>query len=108
MNRQKSNWWFLTLGLFTSLAIALFGAPVASQDPDGLDRTAKDLEFECKAMEEPPASKLPFAQVFEEYKLRGVPDQVSTSSAGAIGTLLCFTLGLGLAKVITLRKTQRM
>jgi cobalt/nickel transport protein len=102
---QKNNRRFLSLGLFTSLAIALFGAPLASQDPDGLDRTAKDLEFESKAIEEPPASELPFAQVFEEYKLRGVPEQISTSSAGAMGTLLCFALGLGLAKVITLRKT---
>jgi cobalt/nickel transport protein len=102
---QKNNRRFLSLGLFTSLAIAIFLAPLASQDPDGLDRTAKDLEFEGKALADPPASKLPFAQLFAEYKVKGVPEQLSTSSAGAIGTLLCFGLGLGLAKVITLRKT---
>jgi cobalt/nickel transport protein len=104
-NSQKNNRWFLSLGLFASLAIALFLAPLASQDPDGLDRVAQDLEFESKALKDPPASKLPFAQVFEEYKVKGVPEQLSTSSAGVIGTLLCFGLGLGLAKIITLRKT---
>ena len=104
-NSQKNNRWFLLLGLFASLAIALFLAPLASQDPDGLDRVAQDLEFESKALKDPPASKLPFAQVFEEYKVKGVPEQLSTSSAGVIGTLLCFGLGLGLAKIITLRKT---
>ena len=104
-NSQKNNRWFLSLGLFASLAIALFLAPLASQDPDGLDRVAQDLEFESKALKYPPASKLPFAQVFEEYKVKGVPEQLSTSSAGVIGTLLCFGLGLGLAKIITLRKT---
>jgi len=104
-NSQKNNRWFFSLGLFASLAIALFLAPLASQDPDGLDRVAQDLEFESKALKDPPASKLPFAQVFEEYKVKGVPEQLSTSSAGVIGTLLCFGLGLGLAKIITLRKT---
>jgi len=102
---KQNNWWFLGLGLITSLAIALFLAPLASQDPDGLDRVAQDLEFADKALAEPPASQLPFAQVFAEYNVRGVPEQISTSTAGAIGTLLCFGLGLGLAKVITLRRT---
>jgi len=44
--------------------------------PDGLDRVSQDLKFQDRAVEDAPAKKLPFYAVFEEYALRGVPEEL--------------------------------
>lgn len=98
--QQTRNRAFVISGLGIALLIAVFLSPFASQDPDGLDRTAQDQGFEKKAAEEPIAHKLPFYQVFEEYKLRGVPEQVATPAAGLVGTLVVFGLAWGAGKVL--------
>jgi cobalt/nickel transport protein len=91
------------LGLGISLLIALVLSPLASSDPDGLDRVAQDLKFEDKALEVAPTQQLPFHAVFDEYALRGVPDKiefVATPIAGLVGTLVTFGLAWGLGKVL--------
>lgn len=87
-------------GLGAALVIAVFVSPWASGDPDGLDRVAQDLQFEGQAHENPPARQLPFAQVFDEYALQGVPEGLATPLAGLIGTLLTFGLAWGLGKLV--------
>ncbi len=89
----------IVAGLGTALLVAVFLSPFASQAPDGLDRVSKDLKFADKATEDSPAKKLPFHLVFEEYKLRGVPEQVATPLAGLIGTLATFGLAWGAGKI---------
>lgn len=90
---------FVITGLGAALVIAVFLSPFASSDPDGLDRVSQDLKFEQKATENAPAEKLPFYAVFEEYALRGVPENVATPLAGLIGTLATFGLAWGIGKL---------
>ncbi|BAS57526.1 hypothetical protein NIES2135_31080 [Leptolyngbya boryana NIES-2135] len=97
---QTRNRAFVISGLGVALLVAVLLSPFASSDPDGLDRVAQDQGFEKKAAEEPIAHKLPFYQMFEEYQLRGVPEQISTPAAGLIGTLVTFGLAWGAGKVL--------
>jgi cobalt/nickel transport protein len=96
----KSNLAFLLSGLGASLLIAVFVSPFASSNPDGLDRVSQDLKFEHKATENAPAQKLPFAHVFDEYALKGVPDALATPMAGLVGTLATFGLTWGIGKLV--------
>lgn len=86
-------------GFLTALAIAVFLSPFASQHPDGLDRVAEDLQFNEREAAEPPAGKLPFARIFDEYALKGVPENLATPLAGLVGTLATFGLAWGIGKL---------
>ncbi len=97
---SQRNRTFVLIGLGVALVIAVFLSPLASSNPDGLDRVAQDHQFDSKAAPEPPAHKLPFYQIFEEYALRGVPEGVATPLAGLIGTLVTFGLAWGLGKLV--------
>ncbi|MGL5835294.1 MAG: PDGLE domain-containing protein [Waterburya sp.] len=97
---NKSNLAFLISGLGTALVIAVFVSPFASSNPDGLDRVSQDLKFEHKAAEDTPAQNLPFAKVFDEYALKGVPETVATPMAGLVGTLATFALAWGVGKLM--------
>jgi cobalt/nickel transport protein len=103
---QTRNRAFVISGLGIALLIAVFLSPFASSDPDGLDRVAQDQGFENKAQEEPLSHKLPFYQVFEEYQLRGVPEQIATPAAGLVGTLVTFGLAWGAGKVLVRDRHQ--
>jgi cobalt/nickel transport protein len=98
-SQARKNKLFALGGLGVALIIAVFVSPFASSDPDGLDRAAQDLEFESKAQEETIAGKLPFAALFDEYAVKGVPEAVATPLAGLAGTLITFGLAWGLGKV---------
>lgn len=97
---RDRNRAFIIAGLGVALLIAVFLSPFASSDPDGLDRVAQDYKFDHKASEDAPAQKLPFAQVFDEYALKGVPEAVATPLAGLIGTLATFGLALAIGKLV--------
>lgn len=97
---NQRNRAFVLSGLGIALLIAVFLSPFASQDPDGLDRVSQDHGFDKKAVEEPISHNLPFYQVFEEYALRGVPEQIATPIAGLIGTLATFGLAWGVGKLV--------
>lgn len=96
---------FIGSSLGVALLIGVFISPFASQHPDGLDRVSQDLKFDNKAAAEPPAKKLPFYLVFEEYTFRGVPESIATPVAGLIGTLATFGVSLALGKLI-MRSSQ--
>ncbi|MGB8701687.1 MAG: PDGLE domain-containing protein [Thermosynechococcaceae cyanobacterium] len=87
-------------GLGISLLIAVCLSPFASQHPDGLDRVSADLKFNTREAPEKPAKKLPFYTIFNEYALRGVPEQLATPLAGLIGTLATFGLAWGMGKLL--------
>lgn len=97
---NQRNRAFILSGLGIALLIAVFMSPFASKSPDGLDRVSQDQGFDKKAVEEPIAHKLPFYQVFEEYTLRGVPEQIATPIAGLVGTLATFGLAWGVGKLV--------
>lgn len=96
---RQRNRAFVIAGLGVALLIAVFLSPFASSDPDGLDRVSQDLKFEDKAIEDAPAKKLPFHGIFDEYALRGVPENIATPIAGLIGTLATFGLAWGIGKL---------
>ena len=96
---RSRNVAFTIAGLGVALIIAIFLSPFASQNPDGLDRVAQDLKFEDKAAKNTPASQTPFAQIFDEYALKGVPENVATPLAGLLGTLAVFGLAWGIGKL---------
>lgn len=101
MSRFSSrNRAFILTGLGVALLVAVFLSPFASRNPDGLDRVSQDQGFHTKATETPPAHKLPFYNVFNEYALRGVPDSVATPLAGLIGTLVTFGLAWSAGKLL--------
>ena len=99
-SRLKTR-WFVLGGLGIALLIAVCVSPLASHNPDGLDRVAQDYQFDRQATEAAPAQKLPFYQVFEEYAMRGVPEAVATPLAGLAGTVLTFALAWGIGKLAT-------
>lgn len=97
---QARNRALVVTGLGIALLIAIFLSPFASQNPDGLDRVAKDKGFDKKELEQTPAKQLPFYAVFDSYALRGVPKTIATPLAGLVGTLVVFGLGWGIGKVV--------
>jgi cobalt/nickel transport protein len=100
MTRNSRNRKFVVAGLGIALLVGVVVSPFASQDPDGLDRVSQDYGFENKAEEDPLAKKLPFYRVFDEYALRGVPEQVATPLAGLAGTLATFGIAWGAGKLL--------
>ncbi len=102
---RKRNRLFVLTGLGIAVLIAVLLSPFASSDPDGLERVSQDLQFDHQAIEEVPAQKLPFYQVFEEYALRGVPERIATPLAGLVGTLVTFGLAWGIGKLVARNST---
>jgi cobalt/nickel transport protein len=102
LKNKLRNRSLILVGLGFSLVVAVFLSPFASQDPDGLDRVAQDQKFEEKAAkdEEMVAKKLPFANIFAEYSLRGAPDAIATPLAGLLGTLTTFGIAWGVGKIL--------
>ncbi len=102
-SRKTTFFW---VGIGSALAIAGLLSPFASPNPDGLDRVAQDEGFETKALENAPATQLPFAQVFDEYSLRGVPDRLATPLAGLVGTLTTFGLAWGTGRLLVKKSSS--
>lgn len=100
MHQSSRNRALIISGLGAALLIAVFLSPFASQHPDGLDRVSQDHGFDQKALEQPPAKRLPFYSIFDEYALRGVPSTVATPLAGLAGTLVAFGLAWGAGKLL--------
>jgi len=79
-SRAKGWGWALT-GLLIAVSITLF-APLASPNPDGLERVAEDQGFMAAALDAP-------YRLIADYVLPGVSnDAVATILAGAIGALV--------------------
>ena len=107
---MNKNRIFVFIGLAIALSIAAFLSPLASKNPDGLDRVAKDLKFEAKAATETPAKQLPFSQIFDEYSLKMIPkenEKLATTLAGVTGTLVVFGLAWGIGKLTVRNSTPK-
>ena len=96
------NWRFYIGLAVAGLGIALgvaFLSPLASSDPDGLERVAEDEEFLDEAKDAP-------YEVIPDYLFPGVEDEsVATILAGVLGVLIVAALTLLVAFV--LRRTGR-
>lgn len=100
---SSRNRVFIWTGLGAAVLIAVFLSPFASPDPDGLNRVSEDLEFADRELEDAPATKLPFATIFDGYAFKGVPESLATPMAGLAGTLVTFGLAWGAGKLLVKR-----
>jgi cobalt/nickel transport system permease protein len=93
-----SGW--IVSGLVIALAVA-FAAPLASPDPDGLERVAEDHGF-IETAQEPPYTIMP------DYTVPFIEDNeaVSTILAGVIGILIVAGIGYGTARLVRRKASQ--
>ncbi len=95
MNKKE-----ILLGLVVAVFLALLFSPFASQSPDGLERVAQDKGFLEKG-EVKPAVTSPVPG----YAWPGIKNEkLATSVAGAVGTLVVFGIGYGIATLLKKRK----
>lgn len=83
---------FVIAGLLVAIGLALFVSPLASSEPDGLERVAKDKGF-IDAAEDHALNDSPVA----DYAVKGIDDpRWSTAVSGIIGVAVTFGVGLGI------------
>jgi hypothetical protein len=95
MKDRRARWWWVA-GLAIAVAIVVLLAPLASRDPDGLNKVAQDAGFLEKAQNF-------FRGLFSGYWIPGVGDPtVSKILSGLLGiaivTIAIFVLGRLLAR----------
>ncbi len=79
---MRRAWWIVGLVLVVAVVVVL--APLASSDPDGLERVAQDVGFAAAG------EAAPF-EVLADYRVPFVGDDTgSLILAGIIGVLLVF------------------
>ena len=105
MRRRLRFTAFVLAGLALAAALAFFLSPLASSEPDGLERVAIDEGFadheSSHALDDAPTAG---------YEVRGVDDdRLSTGLAGLIGVGVTFALAGGLFLVVRRpgRRTSR-
>jgi cobalt/nickel transport system permease protein len=83
-------------GLGVALAVAVFLAPFAYDQPDGLEFVGNQLEF----LPESPAPALINAPI-PDYQLPGFKHvKLATAAAGLVGTLVVFSVAWGMARIV--------
>lgn len=93
---MRDRWWLAGLAISALVVIVL--APLASPDPDGLERVAEDQGF----LEQ--AQSAVYA-VLPDYAVPGVSNAaLSTVIAGLVGVLIVFALMWLLARVLVRRE----
>lgn len=95
---------FALAGLAVAALLVLVVAPLASGDPDGLERVAIDQGF-IDSAEENPVSDSPLA----DYGVSGVEDEATgTRVAGLVGVLITFGVGVAIVGLfLALRQKSR-
>jgi hypothetical protein len=90
---MRARWWLVGLAIAGLIVILL--APLASTDPDGLERVAEDRGF----LE---AAQGAVFELLPDYTVPGVDDATATTiAAGLIGLVLVFILMWGLGILLT-------
>jgi hypothetical protein len=92
---RSRAWWIV--GLANAVLVVVILAPLASPDPDGLERVAEDTGFLETAQDA-------LYSILPDYTVPGVDDAtVTTIMAGLIGVVLVFVLMWGLGAILTRR-----
>jgi hypothetical protein len=97
--RSRLGRWWWVVGLAIAALIVIVLAPLASADPDGLERVAEDQGFLERARDA-------IYNVFPEYHLPFIEDPVlSTIAAGLVGITLVFGAMWLLGRLLARRRT---
>jgi cobalt/nickel transport system permease protein len=86
------------IGLLFAVGAALL-SPLASGDPDGLERVAEDQGFLGRALEAPYA-------ILPDYTIPGIDGGLSTMLSGVIGVALVFALIYGITLAVRARRAD--
>lgn len=96
---MSSSRLFVVAGLLVAAGLALLVSPLASSEPDGLDKVAGDRGFAATA-DDHALENGPLA----DYSVRGVEDERwSTALSGLFGVLMTFGIGLGVFALLRRR-----
>jgi len=95
------RWGWVLAGLAIAVAVVVFLAPAASDDPDGLERVAADKEFEDSA-------DAPAFEWLTDYSVPGVDNEaVSVVLAGLAGLAVVFVLTYGFGALMRASRRDR-
>lgn len=95
MSGRASRWWWLG-GLVIAALVVIVLVPLASPDPDGLERVAEDQGF-LEAARDALFSILP------DYTVPGLDGSASTIVAGLVGVALVFGMMLVVGRALARR-----
>jgi cobalt/nickel transport system permease protein len=99
-NARRRAWWWLA-GLAVAAGIVIVLAPLASPDPDGLERVAEDQGFLERA-------GTALFDILPDYTIPGVSDgTLSTILAGLIGVAIVFGVMWAVGRVLARRSPAR-
>ncbi|NTW98058.1 MAG: cobalamin biosynthesis protein CbiM [Oscillochloris sp.] len=87
------------VGLLLAVGAALL-SPLASPDPDGLERVAEDKGFLGRALD-------PLFNLLPDYTIPGLSGAASTILAGIVGLLIAFALVYGVTLLLRGRRAGR-
>jgi cobalt/nickel transport system permease protein len=94
--RIGRRWWIV--GLAIAALIVIVFAPLASADPDGLERVAEDYGFLGTALGA-------LYSIIPDYTVPGIDGSLSTILAGLIGVAIVFLVMVGLGRLLARKRT---
>ena len=98
--RGRIGRWWWAIGIAIAALVVVILAPLASSDPDGLERVAEDQGFIERAENF-------FSGLLGDYAIPGVDNEgLSTILAGLIGVAIVVVLVLILGRVVARRRVQ--
>jgi cobalt/nickel transport system permease protein len=96
-------WGFAVSGVVVAALLVLVAAPLASNEPDGLERVATDQGI-IESAEEHALAGSPLA----DYEVEGVEDEATgTRVAGIVGVLVTFGIGAAIVGVSVMLRKRR-
>jgi hypothetical protein len=90
------RWWWLA-GLAIAALVVIVLAPLASEDPDGLERVATDEGFLGLGQDAP-------FEILPDYTILGLDGSTSTIVAGLIGLVIVFGLMVLVGRALARRR----
>jgi cobalt/nickel transport system permease protein len=96
-SRLGRYWWVVGLAIAALIVVVL--APLASADPDGLERVAGDHGFLQSARDA-------IYSIIPDYTVPGVDGNLSTILAGLIGIVIVFGLMVLVGRLLARRRSQ--
>ena len=94
--RSSRTWWLVGLAI-AALVVIVF-APLASGDPDGLERVAEDQGFLGAALDA-------VYSIIPDYTIPGIDGNMSTILAGLIGVAIVFAVMVGFGRLLARRRS---